>query len=416
MKKRHFHWSDLHGYSRLVIDATLGVTDLVEAMHLNIMQLPRPLNTVRGQHRKRANGRVQTAVRKTTGLVYGSVRGVTRMVGAGLDLALGRLQPAVEHLQSSRERAALVSILNGVLGDHMVSRKNPLTITMGWHHQGKPLELTTEALAQALPQADGRILIMLHGHCMNELQWTTSSGHNHGEVLAHNNGFTPMVLRYNTGLHVSQNGRALADQLEQLVKAWPTAVQEINIVGYSMGGLIARSAFYYGALAQHGWMAQVRKLIFVGSPHHGSMLERAGNLVDIALEVSPYSEALARLGKIRSAGTTDLRFGNLIDEDWMGRDRFAPGADPRQPLPLPEKVQCYAIAAMIAKEHSDLSAKLVGDGLVPLKSALGQHPESSRALVFAPDRQKVFYGMTHLGLLSSEAVCDQMQTWLTPRP
>ena len=155
--------------------------------------------------------------------------------------------------------------------------------------------------------------------------------------------------------------------------------------------------------------------LIVGSPHHGSMLERAGNLVDVALEVSPYSEALARLGKIRSAGTTDLRYGNLIDEDWMGRDRFAPGADPRQPIPLPAHVQCYAIAAMIAKEHSDLSAKLVGDGLVPLKSALGQHPESSRALVFAPDRQKVFYGMTHLGLLSSTAVCDQMQAWLTPR-
>ena len=415
MKKRHLHWSDLHGYSRLAIDATLGVTDLVEAMHLNILQLPMPLNTVRGNHRKRANGRVQTAVRKSTGLIYGSVRGVTRLVGAGLDLALGRLQPAVEHLPSSHQRAAVLSILNGVLGDHMVNRQNPLTITMGWHHQGKPLPLNTEALAEAMPLANGRILVMLHGHCMNELQWSTSSGHNHVHSLAHGGGFTPMVLRYNTGLHVSQNGRALADQLEQLVQAWPTPVEEIHIVGYSMGGLIARSAFYYGALTQHSWMPHVRKLIFVGSPHHGSMLERAGNLVDVALEVSPYSEALARLGKIRSAGTTDLRYGNLIDEDWMGRDRFAPGADPRQPIPLPAHVQCYAIAAMIAKEHSDLGAKLVGDGLVPLKSALGQHPESSRALVFAPERQKVFYGMTHLGLLSSTAVCDQMQAWLTPR-
>jgi pimeloyl-ACP methyl ester carboxylesterase len=412
MKKRHLHLSDLHGYSRLVIDATLGVTDLVEAMHLNFLQIPQPLAAMRGKNRKHSHGPVQAAVRKATGLVYGSVRGVTRMVGAGLDVALGRLQPELAHINSSKERAALLSILNGVLGDHMTSRNNPLTITMGWHHHGQPLALNTEALAHAMPQATGRILVMLHGHCMNELQWTNSSGHNHGEVLAKANSFTPMVLGYNTGLHISQNGRALADQLEQLVKEWPTAVQEICIVGYSMGGLLARSAFHYGALAHHGWMAQVRKLIFVGSPHHGSMLERAGNLVDIALEVSPYSEALARLGKIRSAGTTDLRFGNLVDEDWKGRDRFAAGADPRQTVPLPEHVQCYAIAAMIAKEHSDLSAKLVGDGLVPLKSALGQHPDSKRALVFAPDRQKVFYGMTHLGLLDSHAVCAQMQTWL----
>lgn len=396
----------------MAIDATLGVTDLVEAMHLNILRLPHPLTTVRGKHRPRTPGPVPSVVRKAAGLVYGSVRGVTRIVAAGLDMALGRLQPELEHIQSSKERAAVLSILNGVLGDHMASRNNPLTITIGWRHQGNPLALNTDALNQALPQATERILVMLHGHCMNELQWTTSSGHNHGEVLAQHNGFTPMVLGYNTGLHVSQNGRALADQLEQLVAAWPTAVQEICIVGYSMGGLLARSAFHYGALAKHGWTHQVRKLIFVGSPHHGSMLERAGNLVDVALVVSPYSEALARLGKIRSAGTTDLRYGNLIDEDWKGRDRFAAGADPRQPIPLPEQVQCYAIAAMIAKEHSDLSARLVGDGLVPLKSALGQHPDSSRALVFAPDRQKVFYGMTHLGLLDSRAVCEQMQAWL----
>ncbi len=412
IKTRHIHWSDLHGYSRLAIDATLGVTDLVEAMHLNILRLPQPFTTARGKQRKQSHGPVHSVVRKATGLVYGSVRGVTRLVGTGLDAALGRLQPELEHIQSSKVRAAVLSILNGVLGDHMTTRNNPLTITMGWRYQGQALASNTEALRQALPQATGRILVMLHGHCMNELQWTTGSGHNHGDILAEHNGFTAMVLRYNTGLHVSQNGRALADQLEQLIKAWPTPVQEICIVGYSMGGLLARSAFYYGALAQHGWMQQVRKLIFVGSPHHGSMLEQAGNLVDIALEVSPYSEALARLGKIRSAGTTDLRYGNLIDEDWAGRDRFAAGADPRQPIPLPDQVQCYAIAAMIAKEHSDLGGKLVGDGLVPLKSALGQHHDSSRALVFAPDRQKVFYGMTHLGLLDSRAVYEQMQTWL----
>lgn len=412
MKKRHLHLSDLHGYGRLAIDATLGVTDLVEAMHLNFLQLPRPFAKVRGKPRKHVHGPVHAAIRKATGLVYGAVRGVTRMVGTGLDAALGRLQPEVAHIQSSNERAAVLSILNGVLGDHMASKNNPLTITMGWRHQGQDLPLSPAALAQALPHASGRILVMLHGHCMNELQWTTGSGHNHSEVLAQRNGFTPMVLRYNSGLHISQNGRALADQLGQLTMAWPVPVQEICVLGYSMGGLLARSAFYYGALAQHGWMAQVRKLIFVGSPHHGSMLERAGNLVDIALEISPYSEALARLGKIRSAGTTDLRYGNLIDEDWKGRDRFAPGADPRQPIPLPTQVQCYAIAAMIAKEHSDLAAKLVGDGLVPLKSALGQHPDSKHALVFAPERQKVFYGMTHLGLLDSRAVCDQMQAWL----
>ena len=85
---------------------------------------------------------------------------------------------------------------------------------------------------------------------------------------------------------------------------------------------------------------------------------------------------------------------------------------PRQPVPLPAHVQCYAIAAMIAKEHSDLGGKLVGDGLVPLKSALGQHHDRARALHFPPGHQKVFYSMTHLGLLDSTDVCAQMQHWI----
>jgi pimeloyl-ACP methyl ester carboxylesterase len=412
MKKRHIHWSDLHGYSRLAIDATLGITDLVEAMHLNFLHLPAPFGKSRAAFSQRSHGPVRKVVHKTTGLLYGSIRRATHLLAGGLDLALGRLQPELEHLHSTKERDALISILNGVLGDHMTRRNNPLTITMGWRLHGKNLALSKESLGNALPHAHGRILVMLHGHCMNETQWTTSSGHNHGEALAAALGFTPMVLRYNSGLHISQNGRALADQLAQLVKAWPVSVEELCIVGYSMGGLLARSAFHYGEQAGHGWMPTVRKLIFVGTPHHGSMLEQAGNLVDIALEISPYSEALARLGKIRSAGTTDLRHGNLLDVDWMGRDRFARSADPRQPVPLPEGVQCYAIAAMISKEHNNLSAKLVGDGLVPLKSALGQHHERKRALHFPHGHQKVFYGTTHLGLLDSQEVCSQMRQWI----
>lgn len=412
MKKRHIHLSDLHGYSRLVIDATLGVTDLVEAMHHNFLQFPAPFAKPRSHHGQRRAGAVHTVLHKSSGLVYGSIRRMTRLVGGGLDAALGRLQPEIEHVHSTNERMALISILNGVLGDHMAHRNNPLTITMDWRQDGRALVLTPEALAQALPQTQGRILVMIHGHCMNEMQWTTSSGHNHGTALAAANGFTPITLRYNTGLHISQNGRALAEQLEQLVAAWPVPVEELCIVGYSMGGLLARSAFHYGAENQNAWMAKVRKLIFVGTPHHGSMLEQAGNLFEIALQVSPYSHALSRLGKIRSAGTTDLRHGNLLDVDWMGRDRFARSADPRKPVPLPANVECYAIAALIARAHGDLSSKLVGDGLVPLKSALGQHRDSARALHFPAGHHKVFYGMTHLGLLDSKAVCAQMQQWL----
>ncbi len=410
-KKTHVHLADIHGYGKLLVQATLGVTDLVEAMHHNILRLPRPFGSADTPPASKVHGAVATVLQKSSGLIYSAIRGITKGVGGGLDAALDLLQPEMEHLNSSSEREALVSILNGVLGDHMRTHNNPLTTTMAFRRDGQVLELTPASLARALPQPQGKILVMLHGHCMNELQWT-SNGHNHGEALATANGYTPLYLRYNTGLHISQNGRAFADLLEALVKAWPVPVQELCLVGYSMGGLVARSAFHYGDQAQHGWLQQVRKLMFVGTPHHGSMVERAGNMLDVALEASPYSKALSRLGKIRSAGTTDLRYGNLVDEDWAGRDRFAPAADARQALPLPAHVQCYAIAAMIAKEHSELGAKLVGDGLVPLQSALGQHKAPERALHIPAERQAVVFGTSHLALLESQTVCKQLQDWI----
>lgn len=411
MKRPHIHLSDIQGYGQLVIDATLGVTDMVEAMHHTLLGLPMPLGQVGAKPVSGVHGVVYKSLQGSSALVYRLVRRATAAVGQGLNSAVEYFHPERDPAHSSAGRSALVSILNGVLGDHMQAHGNPLTLRMAWRRDGQKLEITRPALAHAIPHASGKILVMLHGHCMNELQWCRN-GHDHGAVLAAANGFTPMYLRYNTGLHISENGRALADQLEQLLAQWPTAVQEVCIVGYSMGGMVARSAFHYGKKARHAWVRQVHKLFFVGTPQHGSMVEQAGNLIDKALEASPYSHALSRLGKIRSSGTTDLRHGNLIDEDWKGHDRFAHADDRRQLSQLPANVQCYAIAAMIAKEPSEIWGQLVGDGLVPLKSALGEHRDTNRALHLLPEHQRVYYGMNHLGLLDSPAVCEQLQAWI----
>ena len=370
-----------------------------------------PLGKAGRQPASGVHSLVYKGLKGSSAVVYQLVRRMTAAVGHGLDSALEYFHPEREPADSSRGRTAMVSILNGVLGDHMRAHDNPLTLGMTWRLDGRVLEITRSALADAIPHASGKILVMLHGHCMNELQWCRN-GHNHGAVLAAANGFTPMYLRYNSGLHISENGRALADQLEQLLAQWPTPVQEVCIVGYSMGGMVARSAFHYGKKAHHAWVQQVHKLFFVGTPQHGSMVEQAGNMIDKALESSPYSHALSRLGKIRSAGTTDLRHGNLIDEDWKGHDRFAHAHDRRQLSQLPAGVKCYAIAAMIAKEPSEIWGQLVGDGLVPLKSALGKHRDIHRALHLPAEHQRVYYGMNHLGLLDSPAVCEQLQAWI----
>ncbi len=393
------HLSDLRGASRLAIDATRGLADLVEAMHHTIERVPGVLGAA-------PVGRT----RGITGLVYRSVRGVTSLVGGSIDAILGRLVPLFGASPPSPRREALVAALNGVLGDYLADSANPLAIRLQFRRDGVPLPMERDALAAALPGCTGKLLVLVHGLCLNDLQWNRR-GHDHGAALARDLGYTPVYLYYNTGLHLSTNGAALADALETLLRQWPLPIRDFAIVAHSMGGLVARSACHYGAEGGHSWLEQLRLLVFLGTPHHGAPMERGGNVIDALLGGSPYSAPFARLGKIRSAGITDLRYGNLVHEDWHGRDRFARG-DRRRFVPLPEGVRCCAIAATTARNTRLSESRLPGDGLVPVASALGEHVKTELALHISKSRRWIARGCGHLDLLGSTAVYRRLKRWL----
>jgi hypothetical protein len=233
-----------------------------------------------------------------------------------------------------------------------------------------------------------------------------------------------LYLHYNSGRHISTNGQALAIQLEALVSSWPVEVRDITLLGHSMGGLLSRSALHYGAAAGNAWPRLVRRMVFLGTPHHGAPLERGGHWIDTLLHSTGYTAPFARLGRVRSAGITDLRHGNVRDEDWQGHDRFAHGHDLRTPLPLPNGVRCHAVAATTAAADEVRSAsgssahaaarwaQLPGDGLVPLDSALGRHADPRYALEVPSDDCWIAPETGHLELLSSRVVYDHVRDWL----
>jgi hypothetical protein len=188
-------------------------------------------------------------------------------------------------------------------------------------------------------------------------------------------------------------------------------VTELSVLANSVGGLVTRSAGHYGAEAKHRWLASLHSIVFLGTPHHGAPLERGGNSLQTVLGISPYTAPLARLGWLRSAGITDLRYGNLRDEDWKDRDRFAPAGDPRQPVPLPKGVECYALAATLGQSSGDLNDRLLGDGLVPVAGALGRHVDATKALPIPESHQWISYGTKHLDLLSDREVYARLRNW-----
>jgi pimeloyl-ACP methyl ester carboxylesterase len=398
-RKGHNSLDELRGATRLAIEATTGVTNLVEAMHSTIAGGPdilgRPL---------------ERPARLVNGMVYGTIRGVTRLVGASIDTALSQLARLLAASAPGPEREAVLAALNGVIGDYLSETQNPLAIEMQLRHGGRALELDQRALRVRFPRTGSKLVVLVHGSCMNDAQWSRHE-HDHGAALARELGYTAVYVYYNSGLHVSTNGRELALFLERLACEWPAPVEEIVIVGHSLGGLVSRSACHAGEAAGHAWRKKLRALICLGSPHHGAPLERSGNWIDVLLGVTRYSAPLARLGKIRSAGVTDMRFGNVLDEHWQDRDRFAPASVPQPVLRLPHDVACYAIAATLS---AHATGKPRSDGLVPVDSALGRHPKPELTLAFPSTHQLVGFGMGHLDLLDRAQVYDAMLGWLRP--
>lgn len=354
----------LRGASRLAVQATQGITDLVEAMHAEIARLPL---TAR---RDRATG--------LTGLVYRSIRGVTRLVGGGLDLALGALAPALDQARPD-EASAVIAALNGVLGDYLEETANPLATPM--------------SLRPLVDGASGPPLVMLHGLCMNEAQWRRDGADFPAALAAL--GYQPLGLRYNSGRPIWRNGAELARLLDGVPGP-------LTLVGHSMGGLVIRSA-----IAQAGrrrWVKRLQGLVTLGTPHQGAPLERGGQQVQLLLGLSAYSRPLAGLAARRSAGIRDLRHASLLEVD-AGRASV---------VPLPEGVACRAVAATTAKTPSGSPARWLGDGLVPVASALGQHRSPARRLQF--DDTALFTGLGHLALQTDSAVLAQLQEWLRPLP
>lgn len=374
--------NDLRGATRLVVDVTEGVAGIVEDMQGPSLGI--------------------------AGLVHRGIRGVTRLVGGGVDALLAPLVPLLGETRSRPAMEAALAVLNGVVGDHLAATGNPLAIPMRLRRDGVPLELRRGSLARSVPGATGKVLLLVHGSCMNDLLWNRH-GHDHGVALARDLGYTAAYLHYDSGRHVSTNGRELAALLEKLVAEWPTRVREVAIVAHSMGGLVTRSACQQAAQDGMRWPGRLRKVVFLGTPHHGAPAERLGNWVNVVLGAAPFTGPLARLPRIRSAGVTDLRHGNLLDEDWQGRDRFGAGPDRRRPVPLPRGVKCLAVAASASRGPC---ARPRGDGLVPVDSALGQHADPARTLDLPAGSRFVAYGAGHLDLLDRAEVYERVRDWM----
>lgn len=354
-----------------------------------------------------------------TGFVYA-------VIGSAIEVAGGaavRLAPASTGPEDMEPRAGslsdlAVAALNGFAGERLEREGNPLASQMSVRQAGRAVSVERQALAASFASASARLAVFVHGLACNETAWQLHAGRhyqNHhttyGSRLHADLGYTPLYVRYNAGLHISENGRRLAQLLDRLVAEWPVPLEELVLIGHSMGGLVIRSATHYGSAPDpRAWVGRVRHIFYLGAPHLGAPLEKAANVAAWILGRFDVTRPFAIVLNGRSAGIKDLRFGTLREEDWQGMDPDTLLANRPGDVPLLDGASHYFVAATVTRDPRHPVGVAVGDLLVREASAFGRG--RLRRIQFPIENGRHFGAMHHLELLNHPDLYDQMRRWL----
>lgn len=323
-------------------------------------------------------------------------------------------------------------VLNGALGDQLAVRHDPRAIALSFRRGGHDVAVAELGLSERRQKT----VVFLHGLMGDELIWQTGFQDapggplRYGPRLAAEAGCRPLYVRYNSGLHISENGRALSRLLTELVETYPDAIGELVLVGHSMGGLLIRSAGYYGSEpipgkskaktrhlppAKAPWLAHLRTVFLLGVPHEGSYLEQNGLLVERLLRrinLFPtrfLSEAIAR----RSNGIKDLGQALLVDADWQQPDDPALPR-PRTLVPLLPGVRYHVLVGdWLRAGRLQALRDYFGDGLVGAASGRGQVFGDETELPPGTAVRTARFGQQHHGgLLYNAEVYQYLRQWV----
>ena len=341
----------------------------------------------------------------------------------------------------SAHRHFFLPVLNGALGDQLAARYDRRAIQMSFRRGGRDVAVADLRLAQ--PQQ--KTVVFVHGLMGDELIWQTGfqdapDTRRYGPRLAEEAHIRPLYVRFNSGLHLSENGRELNRLLTELVETYPGALGEVVLVGHSMGGLIIRSAGYYASLNEElgmrneelsgheptrgnnslfkkaPWLAHLRSIFLLGTPNDGSWLEQNSYLTARLLhriDLFPTRFLSKALNK-RSNGIKDLRYSILVDEDWQDAhaDDLTP---PRTPVPPLPAVQYHILmGAWLHSTRPSALREYFGDGLVSQGSARGHTTFGDEAALPAgvSVRTAVFSQQHHGGLLTHAGVFQYLKQWV----
>ena len=345
-----------------------------------------------------------------TGALYGGVSTVARVTSRGLRALASRgVGAPTEATFTGRQ---VLSVVNGLVGAELDAVDDPAAITMGLRAGGRDVDVDHAALAAAYPAPTGRLVLFLHGLSESDESWLRRSdrvGSTYAERLRADTDWTPLTLRYNTGLHVSDNGTQLVALVDRLLDQWPVPVTDLAFVGHSMGGLVVRAATAQAMAGRSAWVDRVRRVVCLGTPHLGASLEKVVHLGARGLALLPTAAPFGRILDVRSPGIVDLRHGYISREEWHGQDLTSRwGGSRLAAAPLPS-ARYHFVAATVGPSQRHVASQLFGDWFVRFPSASGRGLRGDPVVDVA---ETTYLPSTdHFALLNHPRIGDWLVDW-----
>ncbi|MFE7740958.1 lipase family alpha/beta hydrolase [Nocardia sp. NPDC057455] len=307
--------------------------------------------------------------------------------------------------------SGLLAAVQGLIGDELEQKRPILAGPMTFRIDGAPVP--AELVGARVRRPGAHVVVFLHGLVETEHAWRLGGGPTYAERLESETGCTALQVRYNSGLHISENAAQFSELMRCLVERWPVPVERISLVGHSMGGLVARGACFVASEAGLPWVRLVRQVVCLGSPHLGAPLEQLAHYASAALVRLPETRPFGRLLRRRSAGIRDLRDGSLVDEDWRDLDADALRRRVIREVPLLMGADHYFVTATVTRSPRHPLGRVIGDGLVLTPSGGGRN--RTRRLGFDVDKGLHLTSAHHFTLLNHSTVYRALRGWLTPQ-
>lgn len=379
-------------------ESPTGADDWRSISHLAKVVVERLIEPVEGMHRAiaepwlRVGGQpARRAYEGTTTNVYRAIRGTTALVtlAVGVGANLAARHNRLPRVNDSARAGNIYAVGHAIWGDSVGRMHAGMSLR---DTAGRIIEVEPDAVAAAFSAAASRLVVLIHGLGATEQSWATrpdAASPGLAELLDEE-GLTPVLVRYDTGRTIEANAYALIELLGKVHAAWPTEIEQISLVGYSMGGLIADQIIQL-ADGDEAWLFATDHVVTVGAPHLGSHIEHGAELLARVLRIAPQTRPLSGFIDGRSAGIKDLG-----------------GQAPRRESPKRRHVERHFLGGSITNDPGHPFGSMVGDLVVRSGSSTG----SGRSGGVPATNVAVVGGVNHSSLIHNAEIHGHILGWL----